>query len=62
MLEGQCCMLPRVMCERGIGLCHKDDLKIKTTGTSGILCVHIHRDTSLSMMMMIMPRITLLVC
>jgi len=66
------CMLLRVMCEQCIGLCHKDDLKMKTTGTSCILCVHIHRDTSPFMMMstdaytmmmiIIMSRMTLEVC
>ena len=30
------CMLLRVMCERFIGLCHTDDLKMKTIGTSCI--------------------------
>ena len=45
------CMLLRVMCEWRIGLCLKDDLKMKTIGTSYILCVHIHRDTSPFMMM-----------
>ena len=63
------CMLPRVMCERCIGLCHKDDLKMKTIRTSCILCIHIHWVTSPFMMMSmdvynmtmitIMPRMTL---
>ena len=65
-MKANACMLPRVMCERCIGLCHKNDLKIKTTWTSCILCVHIHQLTSsfmmmsmdaytIMMMMMIMP-------
>ena len=53
------CMLPRVMCERCIGLCHKNDLKIKTTWTSCILCVHIHQLTS-SFMMMSMDAYTIM--
>jgi len=44
-------MLVRVIYERYIGLCHEDDLKMNTIGTSCILCVHIHRDTSPFMMM-----------
>ena len=34
-------MLPRVMCELCIGLCHKNDLKMKIIGSSCILCGHI---------------------
>ena len=45
------CMLLRVTCEQCIGLCHKDNLKMKTTGTSCVLCVHIHHVTSLLMRM-----------
>jgi len=45
------CMLLRVLCERCIGLCPKDDLKMKTIENSCILCVHMHRDTSQFMMM-----------
>ena len=36
-MKANACMLPRVMCERCIGLCHKNDLKMKTIGTSCIL-------------------------
>ena len=53
MYEGQCAHVTRVMFERCIGLCHQDDLKMKTIGTSCILCVYIHQDTSLFMMMSI---------
>ena len=35
-------MLLRVIHDQCIGLRHEDDLKMKTIGTSCILCVHIH--------------------
>ena len=38
-MKANACMLLRVMCERCIGLCLQDDLKMKTIGTSCILCV-----------------------
>ena len=57
------CILFRVMCEWCIGLCHKDDLTMKTLC---ILCAHKHRVTSPFMMMstdayaiMLMPCMTL---
>ena len=50
-MKANACMLLRVMCERCIGLCLKDDLKMKIIGTSCILCVHIYWDTSPVMMM-----------
>ena len=68
------CTLLTVMCERCIGLCHKNDLEVKTIGTLCILCVHIHRDTSpfmvtstdaytmIMMIMMIMSCMILRVC
>ena len=71
MMKANACMLLRVICERYIALCHKDDLKMKTIGTSCILCVHKHRVTppfmimstnAYTMMMMIMPRMTLGFC
>ena len=34
-------MLLRVIYEWCIGLCHEDDLKMKTIGISCILCVHV---------------------
>ena len=42
-MKANTCMLLRVMCKSYIRLCHKYDLKMKTIGTSCILCVHIHR-------------------
>ena len=50
-IKANACMLLKVMCERCIGLCLKDGLKMNTIGTSCILCVHIYRDTSPLMMM-----------
>ena len=50
-MKANACMLLRIMCGRCIGLCHKNDLKIQTIGTSCILCVHIHRVTFPFMMM-----------
>ena len=71
-MKANACMLLIIMCERCIGLCHKDDSKMKTVGTLCILCVHIHRDTFSFMMkstdtytmimMMIMSCMTLRVC
>ena len=68
-IKANVCMLLRVMCEWWKELHHKHDLKMKTMGTSCILCVHIHRDTFLfmmictdaytMMMMMVMHRMTL---
>ena len=54
-MKANACMLLKVMCERCIGLCLKDDLKIKTMGTSFILYVNIHRDTSSFMMISANP-------
>ena len=58
----------RVICERCIRLCHKDDLKMKTIRISCILCAHIHWVTSpfmimctdayTMMMIIIMPHMT----
>ena len=50
-MKANTCMLLRETYEPCIGLCHKDDLKMKTIGTSCILCVHIHWVTSPFMMM-----------
>ena len=54
-MKANACMLLRVMCEWCIGLCLKDDLKMKTIGTSCILYVNIHRDTSSFMMISLNP-------
>ena len=45
-MKAKTCMLLTVICERYIGLCYIDDLKMKTIGASSILCVHIYPVTS----------------
>ena len=39
MYEGPCLYVIRVMCEQCIGLCDKNDLKMKTREASYIVCV-----------------------
>ena len=51
MYEGPCLYVIRVMCEQYIGLCDKNDLKMKTREASCILCVQLHWNTFLFMMM-----------
>ena len=44
-------MLPRVICEEYVRLCHMNDFRMKSIGTSCILYLHLHWDTSPFMMM-----------
>ena len=45
-MKAYACMLPRLICEECVGLCHVNDFRMKSIRTSCILYTHLHRDTS----------------